>query len=76
MSEARPSESVKVPLPPAEDEAGEGGEAVATFSNYVPPAWATNLQFAVSAPSDISRNCWVDRKILWCNTNTKVLVLA
>lgn len=54
MSEARPSESVKVPLPPAEDEAGEGGEAVATFSNYVPPAWATNLQFAVSAPSDTS----------------------
>jgi len=43
-------------LPPAsEDAAGEGGEAVATFSNYIPPHWAANLKLppssAVSATS-------------------------
>lgn len=35
----------KVPTQPqqAEDAAGEGGEAVATFANYVAPAWAYKL---------------------------------
>ena len=31
---------IVAPTPTAEDAAGEGGEAVATFSNYIAPPWA------------------------------------
>mmetsp|Transcript_31465 Transcript_31465/g.46405 ORF Transcript_31465/g.46405 Transcript_31465/m.46405 type:complete len:1291 (+) Transcript_31465:79-3951(+) len=55
MADYQSSNKPNIP-PQAEDAVGDGGEAVATFSAYIPPKWAADLQLP-RAVSDTSGAC-------------------